>query len=445
MSNGDLRQWAGTISSSPVVARFNATYYADPNLLCDAPSPQSLLGPGDVTLTLQGSQLLIQPRAGVTGTFLVRAAVSDGQLAASDTFRVSVTNAAPVLVDVPDQIMSHRQASLTVNLSASDADGDPLTYSATVLAADPLAQQAYEWSQRLQPRYISNIDNLHRAGEKWLLAGNGQLYFFLSNGELHQWAGTIAGSPLVAQFSAAYYADPNLLCNAQSPQAMLGPSNVTVSIQGSQLIVQPAAGVTGSFRVQVGVSDGVQTVSDTFRVTVTNLAPVLADVPDQTISHRQGTLTVNLAASDGDGDPLTYSASVLAADPLAQQAYDWSQQYRARYLSNIDNLHRAGEKWLLAANGQLFALMSNGDLRQWAGTIAASPVVARFSAAYYADPNLLCNAQNPQAALGPDNVTLTLQGNQLLVQPAAGLTGSFVVRVGVGDGRRPSPTPSASP
>jgi len=434
MANGDLRQWTGTIAGSPVVARFSAAYYADPTLLTNAPSPQSMLGPSDVTLTLQGSQLLIQPRAGATGTFLVRATASDGLQTAADTFRVSVTNVAPVLVDVPDQTMSHRQESLTVSLSASDADGDTLTYSATVLPADPLAQQAYDWSQQHRARYISSIDNLHRAGEKWLLAADGQLFALMSNGDLRQWTGTISGSPVVARFSAAYYADPTLLTNAPSPQAMLGPGTVTLTVQGNQLLIQPAAGATGSFDVRVGVSDGVQTVTDTFRVTVTNAAPVLLDVSDQTMSARQGSLTVDLSASDADGDTLTYSASVLPADPLAQQAYEWSQRLQARYINNIDNLHRAGEKWLLAANGQLYFFLSNGELRQWVGTIAASPVVARFSAAYYANPNLLCNAQSPDAILGPGNVTLTLQGNRLLVQPATGATGSFEVRVGVSDG-----------
>jgi phosphomannomutase len=142
--------------------------------------------------------------------------------------------------------------------------------------------------------------------------------------------------------------------------------------------------------------------------------------------HSQGSLTVNLSASDADGDPLTYSAAVLSPDPLAQQAYNWSQQYRARYISNIDNLHGAQEKWLLAANGQLFALMPNGDLRQWAGTIAASPVVARFSAAYYADPYLLVDALPPVSMVklavpkAPDQVFAALQAfREAVGEPAA--------------------------
>ena len=330
-----------------------------------------------------------------------------------------MTNFAPVLVDVSDQTMSARQASLTVNLSASDGDGDPLTYSATILSADPLAQQAYQWSQQLQARYISNIDNLHRAGEKWLLAANGQLYFFLSNGELHRWAGTIAASPLVAQFSAAYYANPNLLCNAQNPEGLLDSDDVTLTLQGNQLLIEPRAGVSGSCQIRVSVSDGVQAATDTFNLSITNFAPVLTPVADQTIPVGQNSRTVNLSASDADGDTLSYTATILPADPLAQQAYEWGQALRGRYIANIDNLHHAGEKWLQAGNGQLYFLLSNGELHQWAGTIAASPLAARFSAAYYADPTLITNAQSPQTMLDGDDLTLTIQGNQLLVQARA--------------------------
>jgi hypothetical protein len=176
----------------------------------------------------------------------------------------------------------------------------------------------------------------------------------------------------------------------------------------------------------------VRTATDTFRVQVTNSAPALAHVADQTIAYPQG--TVALTATDPDGDPLTYSAGVLPVDPLAQQAYDFNQQMRLRYWPNIDNLHGAQEKWLQAANGELYALMPNGDVRHWVGVIAASPVVARFSALYYANPALLCNAQSPATMLRGSDMTLTFQGNQLVIEPRAGVTGTCGVQVGVSDG-----------
>jgi len=434
LPNGDLRHWVGWMSLSPVVAQFSPLYYATPALLCDAQPPSAMLGSNDVTLSVQGNQLAIQPRAGTLGICRVNVAVSDGALSAADAFLLTVTNTAPVLASVSDQSISYRQGSLALTLSASDADGDPLSYAAALLPVDPLAQQAYDLSQQLHLHYVPNIDNLHGAQEKWLQAGNGELYALLPAGELRHWVGDIPLSPVIARFTSLYYASPALLCDAQPPGATLGSNDLTLTVQGNQLVIEPRAGALGSCQIQVSASDGVQTVARSFRFAVTNTAPVLARMSDQAMSHRQENVTLTLSASDADGDPLSYAAALLPSDPLAQQAYDLNQQLHLHYVPNIDNLHGAQEKWLQAANGELYALLPGGELRHWVGIMSLSPVVQQLSPVYYANPALLYNAQSPSTLLDSDDVTLTLQGNQLVIQPAAGAAGTCRVQVDASDG-----------
>jgi hypothetical protein len=83
-----------------------------------------------------------------------------------------------------------------------------------------------------------------------------------------------------------------------------------VSVQGNQLTLNPALSFVGKFTVQVGASDGKATTTTTFTVTVTNAAPVLSAISDQTNSHGANTV-LTLSGTDADGDALTYSAQVL--------------------------------------------------------------------------------------------------------------------------------------
>ena len=68
------------------------------------------------------------------GTHTVTATVSDGSLTASQPFTWTVTNVnrAPTLTAVVDQT-SAENATISLALAGSDADGDTLTYSATGL------------------------------------------------------------------------------------------------------------------------------------------------------------------------------------------------------------------------------------------------------------------------------------------------------------------------
>jgi hypothetical protein len=221
-----------------------------------------------VTATVTGNQLSLSPAASFAGTYSVVVTVSDGVLSSSAKFMVTVTDTPPQLAAIAPQTMTTGQNSLTVPLSGSDADGDSLTYTATVLTPSAALYQLSQQLGGLHPYNGSYYTNEWGLGEKWLVSSNGTWYGLFPNGNLYRWAGlittTMTSANLVATLDPSVYTYPPLLWNAQP--AVAPP--LTLSVQGNQLVVQRPAGLTGVFQVQVAVSDGVSSATQTFYLTL---------------------------------------------------------------------------------------------------------------------------------------------------------------------------------
>ncbi|MEK9714079.1 MAG: Ig-like domain-containing protein, partial [Thalassolituus sp.] len=80
--------------------------------------------------SVSGSTLTLNPVANFTGSGSVTVRVSDGTLNDTDTFTVNVVNQndAPVLSAIGNQSMNE-DTTLNVALSATDIDGDTLSFS----------------------------------------------------------------------------------------------------------------------------------------------------------------------------------------------------------------------------------------------------------------------------------------------------------------------------
>jgi subtilisin family serine protease len=274
------------------------------------------------------------------------------------TLTAAGQDAAPVLDAIGNQTLPYSQTTLTIPLHASDADGDSLTYSVQVMTMDRLAEKAYALDQQLGLHTYANgsyYTNARGAGEKYLLGNGNGLYFLLPNGGLYRWGGSIAKSALVDTLSSAYYSNPALLYNAQTPSlTSISSASAAATISGSTLTITRQAGFTDVLCVQVGVSDGSKSDSETFTV----------------------------------------------ADPFAQTAYDLDRQLGLHTYANgsyYANARGAGEKYLLGNGNGLYFLLPNGALYRWGGSIGGSTLVATLSPDYYANPALLYQAQSPAA------------------------------------------------
>jgi hypothetical protein len=361
-----------------------------------------------------------------SGTYTVTA--SGGSLSGTITQTVTVgssnyrlnfvgnANHPPVLSPIADQTVAPG-ASQNVSLSATDPDGDPVTFTAQANSLAYLLKSKVGLTT-----YNSSYDNWGGQNEKWILSSGGTWYFILPSGTLKLWDGSsTASGTAVANLDPSYWTNPTLLTGATSVTA---PATVTVS--GSTLTVRVNSGASGNFGVAVTASDGKGgTDLKFFKVTVSgtaNTPPVLATIPNQTISHTAGSFAYTLSASDPDGDPLTFSATV------ASQAYTLKQTDGLFSDGNLwYNWGGKNEKWMQGAGGTWYYILPTGQLYLWDGSGTASgTLVATLETAYYTDPSLLYNA-----GVGG---TAGVSGTRLTVTPSAGFVGKLTVTVTVSDG-----------
>jgi len=193
------------------------------------------------------------------------------------------------------------------------------------------------------------------------------------------------------------------------------------------------SGFDNFYEVQVRVFDGANGRTQDIVVTVTDIdaAPTIDPIADQAMSHNLNSLILPLVVT-GDAPILTVEAFQL--DVLAQKAYQLDQQYNFTQIAAGDsfNANGAGERYLLSNSGY-FYILGNGEVYQWGGSIAASTLVETLDATYAADLSQLVDV--PLAGAVPvAGVNVSITGSTLTIDPPAGYTGTFTVKVTASDG-----------
>ncbi|HDZ44671.1 MAG TPA: LEPR-XLL domain-containing protein [Phycisphaerae bacterium] len=420
LSNGDVYRWVGLeLRTGNVLEGTVSADYTDPAKLLAAEPPAS----ADGVVSLVGDQLTIAPPSGFVGDIEVTVTASDGSATTTQTFTVTVTNAAPVLAAIADQQMSPNDGSRTLTLSASDADGDAVTLSATALVGNA--------AQRLQARlnlttHVSIYDNYRGGGEKYLVSESGDWFIILPNGDAYRWMAVerLEGNAFEGTVPISYYEDPATLFAAEPPASADG----VVSLVGDQLTITPPSGFSGEFQVTVTASDGSATTTQTLTVTVTNTAPVLTTIADQQMATNESR-TLTLSVSDADGDAVTLSATALMGNA--------AEQLQARlnlttHVSIYDNYRGGGEKYLVSESGDWFIILPNGDVYRWMAVerLEGNAFEGTVPVSYYEDPATLLATEPPASADG----VVSLVGDQLTITPPSGFSGEFQVTVTASDG-----------
>jgi hypothetical protein len=235
-----------------------------------------------------------------------------------------VSNVPPTLSPIPNLTLQ-AGTSQSYTLQGADPNNDPLTYSARVLNAPTTGTNpAYQLKQSLGLAFAgSYYQNTWGLNEKWMMGANNAFYAILPNGQFRRWAGdlnsTLNAQNLIATLGVEFYNDPSLLWNA-APTAG-GSSPVFATVNGNALTVGAAAGWSGSFDVEVTVSDGKASAVRTFTVTVPaapapapNRPPVWTAIPDQRVSATGRQVVVTLHASDPEGQAVTYTARAVGVN-----------------------------------------------------------------------------------------------------------------------------------
>ncbi|MCI0376599.1 MAG: proprotein convertase P-domain-containing protein [Gemmataceae bacterium] len=424
-------------------------------------SNASLVPNTPAALTFGGSganrTLKITPIAGLTGTTTITVTVTDPEgLSAQDSFILTV-NTKPTITNVPDLTVSHTATVSHSPFTANDTDpGHLITLTNQVF--DFAELRAFELDQLLGLFFTGNYSqNFAGRNEKWVRAANdaNNWYIIEQDGKFSKWNGG-SSFTLVETLTKAYWEMPPLLHDAAAagaPSALAGwtitpnvPMATTPPINGP-LVVDPPNNFVGKARVILSVSDGIDTVIDTFNVTVTNNAPTFNALGNVTISHTQDSVGVPIAnINDLDADAVTLSATVYAHTPAAL-AWALDQQLGLFFTGNyFQGSSGFNEKWMRAANdnNNWYTIRPNGDFHKWNGG-SSFTLIATLDGSFWTTPTLLHEATQPAQApmenppsFAPNPVTVFPGSSTLTLDPVDTFGGELLVMVGATDNLTPS-------
>jgi hypothetical protein len=258
-----LRRWDGgsIIADDTLVAQLHRVYYDEP--------AGRLVNPVSIAFTPATStvpaQVTIDPPNAFLGTLWANVTVSDGVNTDSEAFRVEVTQGID-LAPIPNQIMFNNQVR-TVPLAATDPDTPPAGLSFTATADD----YGFVLDQMLNlASYQPHFDNYYGAGDKWLVDASGVWYLIHLDGAnqafLRRWDGgsNVTDDTLVAELHRVYYDD---VATRLVTPVSIAFTPATSSIP-AQVTIDPADTFVGTLRVNVTVSDGPHSASESFSVHV---------------------------------------------------------------------------------------------------------------------------------------------------------------------------------
>ena len=196
--------------------------------------------------------------------------------------------------------------------------------------------------------------------------------------------------------------------------------DVSAEVINGQLVITTGS-QTGSFGIEVIVSDGITSVSTLFSLEVTNEVPELA-IPDQTATS-DTPIEIALPMVDADGHAISYTVEVLGDElsALDNEHGFWSDG------NYYDNYLGQNERWVRDADNQWHYLLPNGDLHRWDGSFNTSPLVSYLGSEVYDDPSLLTDPQ-------PAPVTVSIENGILIITAAEGYVGDLQIRVTASDG-----------
>ncbi|MAD43820.1 MAG: hypothetical protein CMI02_12310 [Oceanospirillaceae bacterium] len=228
---------------------------------------------------------------------------------------LNTSNSAPVMTAISDQSLNE-DGTLDVTLSASDADGDALTYAITSAAT--------EFGASISGSTLSFSPDAN-------YNGSGTVTVQVSDGVATDSASftltinAVNDAPVITAISDQNVDEDGTLSVTLAASDVDGDSlsySVTsaasefgASITGNTLSFSPDANYSGSGTVTVEVTDGTATDSASFTLTVNavNDAPVIAVISNQNLDE-DGTLDVTLSATDTENDTLIFSIVSAAAD-----------------------------------------------------------------------------------------------------------------------------------
>lgn len=265
---------------------------------------------------------LVQPRFVVDrpGTYVLQLLISDGQLPSLPaTVTITTHNSRPVANAGPAQSVLVGSTVQLDGSASSDVDGDRLTFRWAFLSRPTDSTATLSNTTVVQPTFV--VD----------LPGGYVLQLLVNDGSLDSAPATVTitthnsrpmanagpdqtvtvGTTVQLDGSASSDVDGDPLTYRWSLSSIPPRSTAVLSdptrVNPTFVVDQPS-----TYVAQLLVNDGqVDSAPATVRLSTQNSRPVADAGPDQTVFHRDTVFLDGSASSDADGDPLTYTWSLL--------------------------------------------------------------------------------------------------------------------------------------
>ena len=262
----------------------------------------------------------------------VRFTVTDGNLSDSEDIAITVTNTntPPVLAAIGAKSIAEGSV-LTFTLSASDADGDTLTYSASNLptgASFNVSSGVFSWT----PGYdqAATYSGVRFSVSDGSLTDSEDITITVSNTNRSPALAAIGNKSVNENMALSFTVsatDPDSDTLTYSASGL--PTGATFNASTRVFSWTPTYAQGGSYNLTFSVNDGNSaTASETITITVSNLNrdPLLGAIGNKSTTENSN-LTFTLSATDPDGDSLTYSSSNLptgASFNVSSGVFSWT-------------------------------------------------------------------------------------------------------------------------
>lgn len=334
-----------------------------------------------------------------------------------DNVRLTATTTA---FEPIDDLRARPGTPVVFDLAATTADGTAIEYAVEIVGAQRFElDQEYEFEPGGVAADGSSLyyEEHQGYGVRWLRSNSGWM-FLQADGTLHEWQGSLDRSPQIASLGEDVFANPSLLHDAIDVGS--------ATLVGNTLTITPAANFVGTFEVSIARSAGELSETELFSVDVTNVAPELPQIGEQSIATSE-TLTLALPEFDADGDTISYDIELI--ENVAADLRDTYEIYANNNLVADDYCYNhlgRQERWVRSSAGWLF-ITEEGSVHRWNGSYDASPMIAQLDSRYHTDPGLLVNAQHVQ-------FSASYSDGQLQISVMNGYTGQVRVRLRATDG-----------
>ena len=289
----------------------------------------------------------INPGASLSGSATVTITVSDGTSTVSTTFNVNITpvNDAPTVTPIANQTTIENTPTGAISFNIGDAETPAanliVTGTSSVTTLVPNGNIVFGGSGSDRTVTLTPAPGESGSTTITINVGDGtvvtSITFTLAVGAVNDAPTITAITNQTTTEDVATPALPFTIGDAETPAASLTVTasssdktlvpDANVVVSGSDIsrsvTVTPASNQTGTTTITLTVSDGAQSTSTTFVVTVTgaNDPPTIASISDQTTAESTATPTISFKVNDLDNAPgsltVTATSSNLPLVPVA--------------------------------------------------------------------------------------------------------------------------------